>query len=148
MTRVADLIPVLQIAIGPVILISGVGLLVLSMTNRLGRIVDRSRALWRESQHVEEGDQRTNLLAQLRLLRRRAAMVRRAVAFAVLSIFLAAVLIVILFLAALFRLEMAWLISVVFVLSLAALIASLGAFLREINDSLKALDLEVRIDRR
>ncbi|MFN9975717.1 MAG: DUF2721 domain-containing protein, partial [Phycisphaerae bacterium] len=33
---VPDLIPVLQVAIGPVILISGVGLLLLSMTNRLG----------------------------------------------------------------------------------------------------------------
>jgi hypothetical protein len=32
----AELIPILQIAIGPVILISGVGLLLLSMTNRLG----------------------------------------------------------------------------------------------------------------
>src|SRR5579859_2639184 len=39
-----DLIPVLQVAIGPVILISGVGLLLLTLTNRLGRAVDRSRA--------------------------------------------------------------------------------------------------------
>jgi hypothetical protein len=31
---VAQLIPVLQTAIGPVILISGVGLLILTMTNR------------------------------------------------------------------------------------------------------------------
>ena len=37
------LIPILQVAIGPVILVSGVGLLLLSMTNRLGRIVDRRR---------------------------------------------------------------------------------------------------------
>jgi hypothetical protein len=45
---VAELIPVLQIAIGPVILISGVGLLLLSMTNRLGRAIDRSRVLCQE----------------------------------------------------------------------------------------------------
>jgi hypothetical protein len=38
-----QLIPTLQVAIGPVILISGVGLLILSMTNRLGRTIDRSR---------------------------------------------------------------------------------------------------------
>jgi hypothetical protein len=53
---------------------------------------------------------------------------------------------VVLFVAALYRLEVAWLISIVFVLSLAALIASLASFLREINDSLDVLDLEVRID--
>ena len=40
---VSELIPVLQTAIGPVILISGVGLLLLTMTNRLGRVIDRAR---------------------------------------------------------------------------------------------------------
>ena len=40
-----ELIPILQIAVGPVILISGVGLLLLSMTNRLGRAIDRARIL-------------------------------------------------------------------------------------------------------
>jgi hypothetical protein len=44
-TSVSQLIPVLQTAIGPVILISGVGLLLLTMTNRLGRVIDRSRIL-------------------------------------------------------------------------------------------------------
>jgi hypothetical protein len=39
------LIPSLQVAIGPVILVSGVGLLLLSMTNRFGRVIDRSREL-------------------------------------------------------------------------------------------------------
>jgi hypothetical protein len=36
---------VLQTAIGPVILISGVGLLLFSMTNRSGRVIDRARLL-------------------------------------------------------------------------------------------------------
>ncbi|MGZ4778751.1 MAG: DUF2721 domain-containing protein [Thermoanaerobaculia bacterium] len=147
MTKVADLIPVLQIAIAPVILISGVGLLVLSMTNRLARIVDRTRNLWREARITESSEERENLHAQLRLLRRRASLVRRAVTGAVVSIFLAAILIVVLFFAALFRLEVAWLITIVFVLCLAALIYSLASFLREINESLQVLDLELRIER-
>ncbi len=41
--HLADLIPIPQISIGPVILISGVGLLIGSMNNRLGRTIDRSR---------------------------------------------------------------------------------------------------------
>jgi hypothetical protein len=40
-----DLVPTLQVAISPVILISGVGLLLLSMTNRFGRVIDRSRQM-------------------------------------------------------------------------------------------------------
>jgi hypothetical protein len=43
--RLNDLIPVLQVAVGPVILISGVGMLLLTLTNRFGRVIDRSRAL-------------------------------------------------------------------------------------------------------
>jgi len=43
-----QLIPVIQTAVGPVILISGVGLLLLSMTNRFGRVLDRARLLARE----------------------------------------------------------------------------------------------------
>jgi len=42
---VTELIPVLQVAIGPVVLISGIGLLILSMTNRFGRVIDRGVAL-------------------------------------------------------------------------------------------------------
>ena len=40
--RFAELIPVLQMAVGPVILISGIGLILLSMTNRFGRVIDRA----------------------------------------------------------------------------------------------------------
>ncbi len=44
-TPLNEIVPVLQVAIGPVILISGVGLLLLTMTNRLGRAIDRARQL-------------------------------------------------------------------------------------------------------
>ena len=43
MTSLEQIIPELRDAIGPVILISGVGLLLLTMTNRLGRAIDRAR---------------------------------------------------------------------------------------------------------
>ena len=44
-TSFRELVPILQTAIGPMILISGLGLLFLTMTNRLGRVIDRSRSL-------------------------------------------------------------------------------------------------------
>ena len=39
-----DIASILQLAICPVILISGVGLLLLTMTNRFGRVIDREKA--------------------------------------------------------------------------------------------------------
>ncbi|MGA2605707.1 MAG: DUF2721 domain-containing protein, partial [Verrucomicrobiia bacterium] len=55
---VAELIPVLQTAVGPTILISGVGLLLLTMTNRLARTIDRARATARELADASEEDRR------------------------------------------------------------------------------------------
>ena len=43
--RQEQLLQIIQLAITPVILITGLGSLLLTMTNRMARIVDRSRAL-------------------------------------------------------------------------------------------------------
>lgn len=139
---VTDLIPVLQIAIGPVILISGVGLLLLTMTNRLGRAIDRARTLYEKLRTEAPADQdRTR--AQLRILQRRANFIRQAIILATVSILLAALLIISLFFAALLRLDLGWLIMLLFIGCLLALIGSLLTFIRDVNQSLLALKLEL-----
>ena len=140
--RLTDLVPILQMAIGPVILISGVGLLLLSMTNRLGRVIDRSRLLVDTRRRVD-ADDRPRVEAQLAILARRAALVRLAIILSALSVLLAAVLIIALFLAALLRLEIGALLILVFIGCLGTLIGSLVAFILDINLSLSALKLEV-----
>lgn len=137
-----DVVPLLQVAVGPVILISGVGLLLLSMTNRFGRLIDRSRQLSRELRTASDDD-RTGLIAQVRILTARAQIVRLAIALATTSLLLAALLIILLFLTALFGLELAVVLSLVFIACMACLIASLVLFLRDINLSLHAFKLEI-----
>ncbi len=139
---VTQLIPLLQVAIGPVVLISGIGLLILSMTNRFGRVIDRGRSLTRELPGMSSGDQiRVN--EQLRILVRRAEYLRRAITAAVISVLLAAVLIITLFLTALLKIEDAWLISVLFVAAMGSLIYSLIAFIQDLNESLLAFKLDI-----
>ncbi|NIM95874.1 MAG: DUF2721 domain-containing protein [Anaerolineales bacterium] len=109
MPSVTKLIPLLQVAIGPVILISGVGLLLLTMTNRYGRVIDRARII--DSQLPGLSDQqRTRKSAQLSVLWSRACMVRLAKTLASLSALSASLLVVVLFLVAIFQTESAWLI--------------------------------------
>ena len=74
-TRLNELIPALQVAVAPVILISGVGLLLLSLTNRFGRTVDRSRLLLRDMREASESD-RARLASQVKILYRRARLVQ------------------------------------------------------------------------
>jgi hypothetical protein len=130
------------VAIGPVILISGIGLLLLTMTNRFGRVIDRARQLARDLRTASPVD-REAITAQLNILLRRAQIVRAAIALAGLSVLLTALLIVVLFLTALFKLGMASLISAVFIACMVCLVASLGFFIADINISLAALRLEV-----
>jgi hypothetical protein len=141
-TSVRELIPVLQVAIGPVILISGVGLLLLTLTNRFGRAVDRSRQLLREMRELGSADQQ-RFVGQVDILYQRARLIRLSITMAAVSVLLASVLIIILFVTNWMKLEVAWLISLLFIGCMLSLIFCLGAFLRDINLSLAALKLEL-----
>jgi hypothetical protein len=137
-----DLITTLQLSIGPVILISGVGLILLSMTNRLGRVIDRSRLLSRDLTGTADTD-RIRILAELRILSRRANLARAGIALAVLSVLLASLLIISLFLGALLQMSIAAFIVTLFILCMLSLVSSLFLFLTDINLSLRALWLEI-----
>jgi hypothetical protein len=140
-----ELVPVLQVAVGPVILVSGIGLLLLSMTNRLGRVVDRSRALSRDlrSSPPQTGPR---LRAQLDILAGRARLLQQAIILATVSVLLAAVLVIVLFVTAILDLQAAWLIVGLFAGCMLSLIGSLVAFIHDLNRSLAALKLELSQD--
>jgi len=137
----SQVIPVLQVAVGPVILISGVGLLLLSMTNRYGRVIDRSRVLGDEAHKSGQG--RVHLTRQLQILLRRARLLRASITYGVVAVLCAAVLVIGLFLGSLFQVASAAFVVAMFAACMLSLIASLVCFLRDINLSLAALDLDI-----
>jgi len=146
LTSLEQIIPELRDAIGPVILISGVGLLLLTMTNRLGRAIDRARQLKAELPKRTESE-REHLQAQVAIIYQRAKLIRMSITLAALSALLAAGLVVALFLTALLQWQNGWLVSLIFIGCMVSLIASLVAFIRDINLSLLALRLELGSDR-
>ncbi len=139
--ELTDIIPYLQTAIGPVILISGVGMLLLVMTNRFGRIIDRSRQLVEELGAADAADA-VLVRQQIRILFLRARVLRLAIALASGSMLLAALLIVTIFISALAGWHAGGPVVVQFIGSLLSLIGSIVAFLYDINVSLAA----VRVD--
>jgi len=140
--RLSELLTILQMAIGPVILISGVGLLLLSMTNRFGRVIDRSRQLADVLRDAPQ-QQDSRVLAQLQILGRRAGLLRFAISLATLSVLQAAILVICLFITALLHLDVVMLIATVFIFCMLSLIISLILFLQDINLSLAALKLDI-----
>jgi multidrug efflux pump subunit AcrB len=141
-TSLEQIIPELRDAIGPMILISAVGLLLLTMTNRLGRAIDRSRQLKAELPKRAE-DERKQVLAQVAIIYQRAKMIRLSITLSALSALFAAGLIITLFVAALQQWQQGWFVGILFIASMISLIASLVAFIFDINLSLQALKLEL-----
>lgn len=140
--RQEALLPIIQLAITPVILITGLGSLLLTMTNRLGRIVDRSRSLAGQLRAASPED-RPHVEQQLRILFRRAPLIRMAVTFNALSMFASGLLVVLIFLGAMLSRPFSLGIVGLFFASVGCLIVALAAFIRDIFMSLTALRLEV-----
>ncbi|HEY1174383.1 MAG TPA: DUF2721 domain-containing protein [Verrucomicrobiae bacterium] len=140
--NLVDIVPHLQVAIGPVILISGVGLLLLTMTNRLGRTIDRARILAKESS-TTPSDKQAALHEQVTIIYRRAKLLRLAIGLAAGSALLAGLLIISLFIGALLETNIVLIIELLFAGSLLSLISSLVVFMFDINLSLQALRLEL-----
>lgn len=140
-----DLVPILQLAIGPVILISGVGMLLLTFTNRFGRVVDRTRALVRELAAGPGATDAGLLRAQAEILTRRASILRLSITLAAVAALLAGVLILLLFLGVLLELRVGGAVVLVFAAAVAALIGSILAFIRDLNLALAALRIDLRL---
>ena len=141
----SDIVQVLQTAVTPVVLISGVGLLLLTMTNRFGRLTDRTRQLAGLVKN-SEGEERESMKAQLRILSQRGRLLRRSIAEAGFCVLSASLLIITLFITTLANTTLEWLDSTFFILSLVFLILSLVDFIRDVHRALEAMALEVGED--
>jgi len=144
---VSSLLPIIQASTTPVILISGMGLLLLTMTNRMGRIIDRTRGYAKEVREATTPREKQKLEIQLELTWRRAKVVRLALTFATTSMLLAAALIVVIFVGTIAHADVAVLMLVLFAAAILAVVAALFMFLRDIFMSLAALQLEVQQSR-
>lgn len=136
-------LPIIQTAITPVILLSGVGALMITLTNRMGRIVDRTRILAGQAQQAAEGA-RAPIDEQLRIMWSRAKLVRLAVTLAGFSMLLSCLLVMVIFVDAFLDRRFGVEMVLIFGVSVLALILSLVAFLRDIWVSLRALHIEVQ----
>lgn len=137
----AKILQTIQAAVAPVVLISGVGLLLLTLTTRLGRIVDRSRLLSKERRTLAAAD--PALDEQLAILSRRARMVRLAVALSAFAVAVIGVLVMVLFLGALFRWDVTLPSIALFVVAMLSLVGAMLVFVRELFLALTALDVEL-----
>ncbi len=130
-TQITSIAHVIQLAVAPVFLLSGIGALLNVLSNRLSRIVDRARQM--ETQLLTSPPGRAlGLLASLKNLGKRARLANFAISLCTACAVLICSDIVVLFVGTLIGFNLSVIVAVVFVLAMLCLIAGLLAFQREV----------------
>ncbi len=136
--KVVDIAHAIQLAVAPVFLLSGIGVFLGVLTNRLARIVDRARRL-------EEGQRKNDSILsevthqQLMVADRRARLTNVSITLGTISALLVAFVIALLFASTFVPINLAGPVAILFVTAMAALIGSLLSFLFEVRVAIAAL---------
>jgi hypothetical protein len=140
-----SLAQLLAAAVSPMLVISAAGLLLLSMTNRYGRVIDRARAYGQKLGGLPgEGEETAVTRRELAMVWKRARLLRLSITLAIVSVLCVVLTVFGLFIHLLTHLEIASVVLVLFAATLLTLAASLVVFLRDMTLSLHALDLEIQ----
>jgi len=129
----------IQLALGPVFLISGVGITLSMLTQRVARIVDRARSV--ESQRETTSDEKklARIDEDLRVIFRRVRYINSAIALCTTSALLTALVVTLLFASEFSPLGMGGVIAAMFVAATACLALAFLMFLIEVRIATKAL---------
>lgn len=126
-----DIGHIIQLAIAPVFLLTGVGTNLMVLTNRLSRIIDRSRVVERQLRHGTDHE-RVEAGVEIDILYRRAHLTSRAVTLSTACGLLICMVIAALFIGNLLDLSLSRFIAALFIVAMLALIGSFVYLLREI----------------
>lgn len=143
MEEIQQFVRFLQSCITPVALISGIGLLLLTITNRLGRTVDRTRQLVAELDKEETG-RRSSKENEIKILYQRSRYLRNSIGTMVISVISSSLIIPVLFFMNLFNIDLRLTGYLLFVVSILSILVSLIYFFRDVVLSLHAVKLEAK----
>jgi hypothetical protein len=134
-----DITHSIQLAVAPVFLLTGLGTIISVLTTRLGRVIDRTRALMelRESADLKH---KHKLDDELHVLVRRRGLVNRAIVAGTTAALLVCITIAVTFIGQLADVHVGPIIAGLFVLSMFAAIVALVLFLMEVLAATTSVD--------
>jgi ABC-type transporter Mla maintaining outer membrane lipid asymmetry permease subunit MlaE len=137
-SSIPNLAHVIQLAVAPVFLLTALSTMLAVLTNRLARVVDRTRKL--EVFILDHPERSTLPRNELVTLFRRTVLCNRAISLCTLTSLLICVVIALLFISTLMSFNAALAVATLFVASMASFICALLSFLQEIRVASKALE--------
>ena len=136
--EVVDIAHAIQLAVAPVFLLSGVGVVLGVLTARLARIVDRARAA-EEKLGIDPVHDTAEVRQQLHVLARRARLINIAITLITVTALLVALVVALLFASTFAPINLATPVAVLFVASMVSLVVALIAFLLEVRIAIAVL---------
>lgn len=129
---------VIELAIAPVFLLSAIGSLLIVLTNRLSRIIDRARVL---EVLLVNADETTigRVVAELATLTQRGMVIHRAITLSISTAVLICSLVVVLFLGAFLEVDFSILIALLFIGAMLSFLGGLLTLMRELFLATSAL---------
>jgi hypothetical protein len=134
---ISQLSNVISQAAAPAFLLGALAAFIALLISRLNRIIDRSIYL---NQISDQDQARSRLKADLPRLVRRAAMINRAIFWAIMGSISIGIVIIVGFVSAFFEIRHERGVAILFVISVSAFIVSLMDFAREVRIALNELD--------
>ena len=128
---VADVARLIQLAVAPVFLLTAVGTIIGVLSNRLGRVVDRSRTLEDRLRQLTPQGQGA-VRAELTVLSQRVRLVYVSMTLAVVCALFVGLLIAVAFVDAFIAIDLSKFIGLLFIGAMLSFIVALMVFLREI----------------
>ena len=123
---------VIRLAVAPVFLLSGVGIMLTVLTNRLARAVDRARDMERRVHEAAPGDGSEDLHESLATLARRGQLLSYAIALCTICALLVSVVVVVLFLGESFNFRITIAVDALFIAAMLSFIGAILCLLREV----------------
>jgi hypothetical protein len=136
--EVVEIAHAIELAVAPVFLLSGIGVLLGVLTNRLARIVDRARKVEDGLRQVASSEEEESR-GQLRVASRRARLINVSITLSTIAALLVALVVALLFASTFVPINLAGSVAVLFVLAMGALVGALLSFLLEVRVAIDAL---------
>ena len=139
--EIVDIAHAIQLAVAPVFLLSGVGVLLGVLTNRLARIVDRARIAEAKLDAAATEGERSDLDGKLQVLARRARYINTAITLITITALFVSLVVALLFASTFVPINLAAYVAVLFVASMLTLVVGLLSFLLEVRISIASLTI-------
>lgn len=136
-----DIGMLVQTAIAPIFLLVAVGGFLNVLTQRLSRVVDRTRALEHGLEGGETGEERARHLNELKWLSRRMKYAHIANTLCTVAALMICLVVALIFIGGVSGLPIRFAVAVLFILSMMSLVGGLGYFLAEVQTSTRVLQV-------